>query len=187
MNASGLAATLDDGSQTTLDELCRNEAIALVFLRHFGCIFCRYQVAQLRNEPELPIYFVCQESWQEAAEFRKKMRSPHRFLSDPQREIYRHFDIPKGKPGQLISLRTFLGAFKAMFRGIFQGKPTADPTQLGGTVVLSVDGNVYWRHAARDAADIVTAITLRGILQEEFAVTGKDEPGLVEPTAADEV
>lgn len=174
MNASDLPVTLDDGSQTTLGDLCRQDAIALVFLRHFGCIFCRYQVAQLRSEPELPLYFVCQESWQEATEFRKRMRSPHRFLSDPKRELYRHFEIPRGTTGQLISFKTIVGAFKAMFKGIFQGKPTADPAQLGGVVILSTDGTVYWKHPAKDAADIVTAITLRSILQEEFAVTGKD-------------
>jgi hypothetical protein len=131
-------------------------------------------VAQLRNEPELPIYFVCQESWKEAAEFRQKMRSPHRFISDPSRELYKRFEIPRGKSGQLISFRTIVGAIKAMLKGSFQGKPTADPTQLGGLVVLSEDGTVYSKRAATDAADIVTAATLRRVFQEEAAVAGKD-------------
>jgi hypothetical protein len=169
-----LPVTLDDGTETTLAELCRSEALALIFLRHFGCVFCRYQVAQLRSEPDLPLCFVCQETWEEAAEFKKKMRSPHRFISDPERVIYRHFEIPRGKTRELLSLKTLLGAMKAMLSGSFQGKPTADPTQLGGVVILSRDGTVYWKHPAADASEIVTAITLRGILQEEFAVVGED-------------
>lgn len=180
MDVSDLAVTLDDGGQSTLGELCRSESIALVFLRHFGCIFCRYQVAQLRSEPELPILFVCQESWEEASAFRKRMRSPHRFISDPSRSLYQRFGIPRGKAGQFISFRTVVGAGKAMLTGAFQGKPTSDPSQLGGLVVLSLDGTVYHKRVAIDAADIVTAIDLRSILQEEFAVTRKDEPGLVE-------
>lgn len=174
MNVADVTATLDDGNPVTLGELSRENAIALIFLRHFGCIFCRYQVAQLRGESELPVYFVCQESWQEAAKFKQRMRSPHRFLSDPNRELYRKFGMPEGSTRQFLNLRTLARAGEAMVHGSFQGVPTSNPAQLGGMAIIAKGGETKQIRAAQDAGDIVTATQLRGFLQEEIAIRRED-------------
>ena len=174
MNVASLASTSDEGASISLGDLCKDRSHALVFLRHFGCIFCRYQVAQLRSDPHLPIHFVCQEGWQEAKAFRERMRSPHPFLSDPTRSLYDTFGFPAGTLGQHVNFHTLVVGARAMSQGIFQGKPTSNPTQLGGLVVLSKGGEVNQVRVAKDAADIVTAADLRTVLQEKAAVSGKN-------------
>jgi len=152
---------LHDGTQTTLEDLAKDRGVALVFLRHFGCIFCRYQVAQLRPAKDLPIVFICMESPQEAAAFRAKSRSPHHFLSDPQRVLHVRFGVKRGAGRQLVNLNSFKQGLRAMGKGSFQGKATSDPTQLSASVVLDREGKPAWTHLAVEAGDIVSPEVLR--------------------------
>lgn len=152
---------LHDGTQTTLEDLAKDRGAALVFLRHFGCLFCRYQVAQLRPAKDLPIVFVCMESPEEAAAFRAKLRSPHPFLSDPQRVLHERFGVKRGTGRQLVNLNSFKQGLRAMGSGSFQGKVTSDPMQLSAAVVLDREGKPTWSHLAVEAGDIVSPETLR--------------------------
>lgn len=156
---------LDDGSQSALANLHQNGPIALVFLRHFGCAFCKYQVAQLKAAADLPIYFVCMESPEEAAQFKKSQNSPHRFISDPERNIYETFGVKRGTARQMINLRTIGRGIKATLAGSFQGKPTSDPMQLAAVVVLDDQGKIRWSHFAKDASDVVSEETIRSQLE----------------------
>lgn len=171
---------LEDGSSRELAELCRDTGIALVFLRHFGCVFCRYQVAQLRSAADLPIYFVCMESAEEAEVFKTEHRSPHHFISDPDRKLYEAYGVRRGTARQLFSLRTIGRGIKATLAGSFQGKPTSDPMQLGATIILNQSGEVAWSRYAKDAAEIITEKELREQLQRlgkgESAVAGENDP-----------
>jgi hypothetical protein len=175
---------LEDGSSHRLLDLTSKSPIVLVFLRHFGCVFCRYQVAQLRPGKDLPIYFVCMESAEDAALFKAKAKSPHHFISDPQRRLYEAFGVRRGKTSELFNLRAVGTGFRAMLAGHAQGRPTSDPTQLSAAVVLGVDGQVAWSHYADGAGDVLSLETIREQLervnQHKTAVGGKDDPGLVE-------
>lgn len=171
---------LEDDSSCDLADLYRDTPIALVFLRHFGCVFCRYQVAQLRSASDLPIYFVCMEPAEEAAAFKTEHRSPHHFISDPDRKLYEAYGVRRGTAGQLFSLRTIGRGLKATLAGSFQGKPTSDPMQLGATIILDQDGEVAWSRYAKDAAEIITEKELREQLQRlgkgESAIPGENDP-----------
>lgn len=171
---------LEDGSSYDLSEFHRDTPVALIFLRHFGCVFCRYQVAQLRSATDLLIYFVCMESAEEAAVFKAENRSPHHFISDPERKLYEAYGVKRGSTRQLFSLRTIGQGIKATLSGSFQGKPTSDPMQLGATIILDQTGTVAWSRYAKDAAEIITEKELRKQLerlgQGESAIAGKDDP-----------
>lgn len=160
---------LDDGSQATLADLHQDHPIALVFLRHFGCVFCKYQVAQLKAAADLPIYFVCMESAAEAAQFRASQGSPHRFISDPERRLYQMFGVKRGSPRQMINLRTIGRGIKATLSGSMQGKPTGDPMQLAAVIILDRGGHTSWSHFAKDASDVVDEKTIR----EQLDVAGR--------------
>ncbi|MBC8066107.1 MAG: AhpC/TSA family protein [Chlorobia bacterium] len=160
MKAPQLRVTLDDGSVEELSNLFQEGPLILVFLRHFGCVFCRYQVGQLRGNPELPIAFVCMEEPKEAVAFKAKMRSPHRFICDPDRRLYEAFGVKRGSTRQMINLRTLGKGLQATLAGFGQGKPTSDPMQLSAAFIVAPGGNVAWSHYAEDASDVVTAKTL---------------------------
>ncbi len=151
----------DDGSHSQLDDLHHTGPIALVFLRHFGCTFCKYQVAKLRSAADLPIYFVCMESVEEAARFKAKQGSPHRFISDPERKVYESFGVKRGTNRQMINLRTIGRGMMATFSGSIQGKSTSDTMQLAAVIILDQQGKIAWSRYAQDASDVVDEKTLR--------------------------
>ncbi len=155
---------LDDGSIASLSSLHQTHPIALVFLRHFGCVFCRYQVAQLRGRPDLPVVFVCMEQPEAAAIFRSKMISPHRFISDPDRKLYEAFGVKRGTTGQILNFRTIARGIQATLSGSLQGRPTSDPRQLSATIILDLGGEVVWSQYADDASTITTAANLEAVL-----------------------
>jgi hypothetical protein len=155
------AVELEDGSTATLAELHHGEPIFLIFLRHFGCVFCRYQVAQLRNDPDLPVYFVCMETAAEARRFKSKMKSPHRFISDPSRRLYSAFGLKRAGFRQIVSLKAAKIAFRAVLNGQFQGRPTTDSQQLSGAVLLNSRREAVWTSLADDASDIFLPRVLR--------------------------
>jgi len=161
MRAPDLSVHLDDGSVAPFSSLYRDGAIALVFLRHAGCVFCRYQVAQLRPFPDLPLYFVCMEDVGEAAAFRGQMRSPHRFISDPSRELYRAFGLPEAGLSHFLNAHTLKIGMEAMRAGYRNSRPTSNARQLGGTFVLDATGDVVWSHCAEDAGDVITESQIR--------------------------
>ena len=156
---------LDDGTTTPLTDLYREAPLALVFLRHAGCVFCRYQVAQLRPFPDLNLCFVCMEDVEEARAFKEGIRSPHRFISDPQRELYNAFGLPQAGFSQILNVRTLKRGMEAMRAGYRNSRPTSDARQLGGTFILDVKGQVVWSHQSEDAGDLVTGEQIRERLE----------------------
>jgi hypothetical protein len=180
---------LDDGSEFELRELNGDNPFILIFLRHYGCIFCRYQVAQLRPAADLPIYFVGMGSVEETSRFRSRMRSPHRFISDPERTLYKRFGVPRAIAGQVFNLRAVGAGVRATLSGQFQGRATSDPMQLGAAFILDGGGNVCWSLVPSDVSEIVGANTLREQLarvgQLESAVSGKNDPSGDHPPSGD--
>jgi hypothetical protein len=116
-------------------------------------VFCREHVAQLRDDPQLPVVFVTMGNPRQAEAFRASLNSPHRFVCDPDRELYRRFELPRGSFTQMFSLKTFQRGAQATKAGHRVGKPIGDPFQLGGSVVLDGSGEVFWKQVAVDAAD----------------------------------
>ena len=178
---------LDDGSLVQLDHLNGESPFILIFLRHFGCIFCRYQVSQLRPASDLPIFFVGMGTVEETAAFKTRMRSPHRFICDPERRLYDQFGVGRASLGQMISLRTIRQGLRATLAGQYQGKPTSDPKQLGAAYIVDKDGGVLWSKLCRDASEVFDAETLRSQLdrlaRDPSAILREDHPGGSHPPA----
>lgn len=148
--------TLDGGEMTTWAELIGQEPVAVVVLRHFGCTFCREHVADLRNLPVDRVVFVAMATPQEAAQFRKKMRSPHRFVCDPDAKIYDHVGLGRGTVGQMFGLKVWIRGAQAAAKGHGVGRPIGDPWRLSGTFVVDPQGTVTWAHESRDASDLAS-------------------------------
>lgn len=127
------------------------EPVALVFLRHLGCLFCREHVAQLSDHPELNIVFVAMAGPGEANAFREDHHSPHRFVCDPQRALHARFGVGLARFGQVLSPRVLVRTVGSLRYGM--ARPTGDPLSLGATLVLNRAGEVVWSRHARDIAD----------------------------------
>ncbi len=145
--------TLSDGSETSLAKLTAEGPIALVFLRHFGCAFCRQIIRQFKKSPELPIVFVGMNDAATTESYRKRQGSPHRFISDPGRALYRAFRMERGSFAQFMNRRVIARSFQLAAQGVFHTLPTSDPMQMGGAVVLAQGGRLTWEFHSADQAD----------------------------------
>ncbi|MCW5942031.1 MAG: AhpC/TSA family protein [Fimbriimonadaceae bacterium] len=147
---------LDDGSSVAFRELVAPGPALLVFLRHFGCLFCREQVARLRDLRDRNIVFVGMGSPSEAAQLKASLFSPHRFVCDPDRHLYREFGLPRGGVLQMVNARVVGAGARAMAAGHRQARPSADPLQLSGAFLVGIDGEILWARRSRDASGEVS-------------------------------
>lgn len=157
MTAPELDVLLDSGETVPLRQLYASQPVVLVFLRHFGCTFCREHVAQLRVHDKLNVVFVAMANPEQTREFKKKMRSPHTFICDPDRTLYQAFGLQKGEGKQMFNPRVFARGFGATLRGHFVGLPIGDPWQMPGMFKVETSGEVSWEYRSVDAADNASA------------------------------
>lgn len=166
MRVLELEAVRHDGTRVSLCEMARGRPLTLVFLRHLGCIFCREQVATMRDRlPEANIAFVTMSEPARAARFRTWIRSPHVFLSDVDQSLYRAFGLERGSAPNVLGPHVGLRALQAVGKGHLPGRmQKEDPWQLGGTFVIDGDGSVVASFPARDAGDYPSPEVLRNAL-----------------------
>jgi hypothetical protein len=173
MNVGEITVTLSSGEATTLGVLCENGPVALAFLRHAGCVFCRQHVAELRTHPELHVIFVLMVSPDEADQFRTKLQSPHRFIADPDRKLAEHFQVPRGSLGQLFGPEVIKKGFQATRDGHRGGTIAGDVRQMPTMVVLDERANVVWTHHGRNAADNVGPDEIQAHLGQAAQANGQ--------------
>ncbi|MBS1717798.1 MAG: AhpC/TSA family protein [Armatimonadetes bacterium] len=153
MQVPDLSVQLDTGETVQLSCLYAEKPMALVFLRHLACMFCKEFVKELRSRPELNVVFVAASGVPEVKALKERLHSPHPFIADPDRVVYRAFQVERGTMSQMLNVHTFARGVQALAKGNWNGRPVSDARQLGGTFVVSPSGAVTWAHHSRDAAD----------------------------------
>lgn len=156
MRAPDLDVELSSGERVRLQTLWEQGPLALVFLRHLGCLFCRKQVADLARRPDLNLMFVSIEAAQATEAFRIASGSPHRFLCDPRLSLRAAFEIPRGDLSQIIHPGVLVAGARAFAEGHRQARPAADAMQAPAVVVLDPQGVVTWRRLGRHMGDGVS-------------------------------
>jgi peroxiredoxin len=165
MHAPDVQVTLSTGETVPLSSLYQSERMALIFLRHLGCVFCKEHVAQLRSLTDLNIVFVTLGTVEQSEVFRKKMHSPHKFICDPDKTLHGLFNIGKGGMAEFINPHTIVRTIAAMMQGYLNGLPQGDGAQMPGVFVIETDGTVTWEQRARDIADTPRAGEIKAKLR----------------------
>ena len=129
----------------------------LVFLRHFGCIFCREMVRDVRRAAEeTPGYpgvmFVFQGSVEQGLAFFGRWWPTARAIADPSARLYRAMGVRRGSAGQMIGLRVWGCGLRALGKGNFIGKAVGDPWLMPGAFLVH-RGAVAWTHQFKHAGD----------------------------------
>jgi peroxiredoxin len=132
-------------SQTgqTLAALAADRPLLLVFLRHFGCGFCREAVAELvEKRPHIEaqgtqIAFVHLGTEEKAKVFFKPygLVDVPRF-SDPTGALYQAFGLVRGGFRQLFHPESIARAVAAWFHGHSTGLPAGDIERMPGAFLL---------------------------------------------------
>jgi len=127
----------------SLVELSAAGPVLLVFLRHFGCTFCREMVAELaekRGEIEAQgsrLAFVHLGTEEKAKSFFAyyKLQDVPRF-ADPDAHLYKEFGLARAKLGQYLNSESIYRMIFAWLDGHFIGLPAGDVQRMPGVFLM---------------------------------------------------
>jgi peroxiredoxin len=139
---SALLAAYSSQSGQTLATLTERP-LFLVFLRHFGCTFCREAVADLAEKRHtiegkgVPLAFVHLGTEEKARWFFKPydMLDVPRF-SDPEGRLYQAFGLLRAELRQYLNSESILRMLGAWLRGHFVGFPAGDIERMPGAFLI---------------------------------------------------
>jgi len=144
----------------TLAKIQKEKAIMLVFLRHFGCTFCRETLLDLAEkrdalEKNTQIIFVHMANEEEGTAYLKKYRLDDlEHVSDLSCELYRSFSIKRANFWQVFGFKTWFRGFKA---GVLKkqgvGKLVGDGFRMAGVFVI-YQNKILEEFRHKTAADI---------------------------------
>ena len=147
-----------DGAAVRVASLYAQGPAVLVFVRHFGCLFCKQQVEQLAARREdftargvLPIV-VGHGPAEQARAFSERYAHGLRVLTDPTREVFRAAGMQRGV-ATTLTLGVVGRGLRAIAQGHFQTSVLGDPLQQGGVIVLGQDGRELYRFVSKEAGD----------------------------------
>lgn len=156
-----LLAQYQDQQQRNLIDLSHGHPTLVVFLRHFGCTFCREAMAQLAEdraeiEQSGTRLVVIHQSEPAAADrfFAKYGLEDVARISDPERKLYAHFDLKEGSWEQVFGWKSWLRGIPAFFRGHFIGRLQGNGYQMPGSFLVQ-DTTVLRAYRHSSAADRV--------------------------------
>ena len=150
-------------SGESLAKITENQPVLLVFLRHFGCSFCREAISDISKQRKkfekigVRVVFVHMAPEPSTAEvfFKKYKIFPVDHIHDPEKVFYRAFGLGKTSGGQLLGLMNWIRGFEASViegHGFSHNDPELgnDDYQLPGVFVLfrgEVKNSFIHRHA----------------------------------------
>ncbi len=128
-----------------LGELSEKQAVLLVFLRHFGCTFCREAIDELSKkkaeieERNTRIVFVHMADDETASAFFTEYNFPDaEHVSDPLCTYYKEFGLVKGTVNQLFGLNNWARTIETgIIKGYLWGREIGDGFQMPGVFMLS--------------------------------------------------
>lgn len=158
--ASFLDAALMDtqGMPVRLGSLIERSPVLFVFVRHFGCVFCKEQVADVIArrtdfaargvEPVV----VGHGTVEEAQAFAAAHAAGLRVFTDPTREAYCAVGMKRGL-GTSMSVGVVKRAARAYARGFRQTRTQGDALQQGGVILLAPDGRMLFEFISDEAGE----------------------------------
>lgn len=129
----------------------------LVFLRHFGCMFCRETLADMRtvseSDPRFPKpLFFFQGSPTEGRAFLRRYWPELRAIADPSAEIYEAFGVERGGLVRTLGPAVWAAKSRAESKGHRNGERAGDIWRMPG-VLLARGSEILWVHEYRHAGD----------------------------------
>jgi peroxiredoxin len=140
--------------------MSQKSPVMVVFLRHFGCTFCREAVADIAERQReidaagTKIVFVHMGSDEQAQRFFASYGMEHvARISDPEQSLYRAFGLPRGGVMELFGPKVWVRGFQAgVLRGHGVGALAGDGFQMPG-VFLLFHGEILRSYRHQSAAD----------------------------------
>lgn len=148
-------------SGETLSEASQEQAVTLVFLRHFGCTFTRQILRELQslktqaenNDARLVLVHMLQHG--DEQDYLSAAASSNSIprIADPNCELYRAFGLGKGGFFELFGPRVWLRGALALFKGCGVGHLAGDGMQMPGAFLYR-KGKILQSQPAKTASDL---------------------------------
>jgi len=157
MNPEEASRDFHISSGETLYEASQKQAVALVFLRHFGCFFTRQTLRGLeelqmkaeKNDAKLVLIHMLRNG-EELKYFGDK--DPVARIADPKCKLYRSFGLGNGGIIELFGPRVWIPAITALVQGCGVGFFAGNILQMPGAFIFH-KGQVIAAQKAESASD----------------------------------
>jgi AhpC/TSA antioxidant enzyme len=131
-------------------------ATLLVFLRHFGCAFCRETIADLRAAAAAPGYppvlFFFRGTPMEGRVFMRRYWPEVRAVADPELFFYEAFGVDRGGLLQMFGPGVLAAGLRARRKGFGNEERSGDIYRMPGAFLVQGE-RVLWQHRYRHAGD----------------------------------
>ncbi len=147
----------------SLSDCYSDHGLLLILVRHWNCIFCRGQLAELHTllpilEQKTRVVVVMPHR---ADYLRSRLTGRYSLsctvLCDPEYALYRALGYGHMRASEAISPKAIMDGAKLFFGGHIVGMPDGDVEQLPGVVAVRSSGLVVARHQHAFASDYLTS------------------------------
>lgn len=154
----------------SINDASEERPVLLVFLRHFGCVFCREAMKDIGNrkseweKKNINVVLVHMSDYNTADEYFDKYGIPGiENISNPSCNLYASFGLTKGSASQLFGLKNWIRGFEVtVVKKIPLGlRQIGDGFQMPGVFLIS-EGKVmdsYIHASASDRPDYESLIS----------------------------
>jgi len=163
---SDLTVLTPQGASVRLGDLWAERPAMLVLVRHYGCLFCRQQIAGLR-----PVWAKIQAAGVQpvvigngtplmAEAFADETGLEVPLYTNPGREVYAALGAKRPGASAFLNPRLYWNGLRATLRGFFPKPPKGDPAQLGGVFLVHPGGDMPYAYRSDLAGDHPSAAEL---------------------------
>ncbi len=130
----------------------------IVFVRHFGCIFCRERLADLASalpllqEKGMGAVAIGNGTPLMAEAFSDTLKVDIPIYTDPSREVFKKAQMKRNFGLGFATIKQGLRSWKAGHR---QGAVAGDPWQQGGCMLINPQGEILAAERDHRAGDII--------------------------------
>jgi len=142
-------------------DLSEKSPVLLVFLRHFGCVFCKEALDDLSklkstiSEKGIQLVFVHMAKEHTANTYFEQFNlDPATHVCNPEKNFYSAFGLMKGTISQLYGLRTWIRGFSSSTSNykLELAEQLGDSTQMPGMFLIS-KGNIIKEFVHKRASE----------------------------------
>ncbi len=159
--AYSMIQEMKTNSGNSVRKLSEESPVFLVFLRHFGCVFCKEaldDISKLKptiTDKGIKLVFVHMAPEHVANNYFEQFNlNPAIHVSNPEKNFYTAFGLMKGTISQLYGLRTWMRGFSSSTSNykLELAEQLGDSTQMPGMFLIS-NGNVIKEYIHKRASE----------------------------------
>jgi peroxiredoxin len=186
MQAPDFSLINTSGNPVQLSEFWSEKPLVLMFLRYYGCAFCKEQAIALRTEylrfKDAGCRIVCvgAGAYQTARAFQILYGLPFEIVTCGEKlDIFNTYGLGKARLGQILNQNVLFGLIRNMLHGIFNNPFSAQALrfQMPGSFVIDRSGKIVLADFAKDLSQLTDMERLLSAVQQcdSSETTSKNE------------